>query len=230
MCNRAAEIRHKVNLPSSVPTPNTAFTDFHFSELLESLKVCRNVIKIHIQETIANSWATRSTYQEDSRSCILCCHDSKDNLKHYLQCESIWTLATIAIPSVGVSGTLEDRLRLHSTPVVRIRILAVAYRAHHALVFEFQHLIENAVLDDDYEPVFMCFMQLVKVAWLHPWWDEIMRQSVARQKTCVCVLFMYLIFVFVNVLRLIRYWCAAGTREQHTHVYPMETYVICYCA
>ena len=32
-----------------------------------------------------------SRFQESSHCCIFGCSDSKDNLKHYLQCESMWT-------------------------------------------------------------------------------------------------------------------------------------------
>ena len=57
--------------------------------------------------------------------------------------------AAIPLPIVFASDTFVDRLCLHSTSVVRIRMLAAAYRAYHALVLEFQYLIEKARLEDD---------------------------------------------------------------------------------
>ena len=81
----------------------------------------------------------------------------------------MWTLATCAIPlpTVFVRGALEDRLSLHCSSVVRIRMLAAAYRAYHALVFEFHQRIEDARAEEDYSDICVLFSQLVHSAWRH---------------------------------------------------------------
>ncbi len=162
-------MKHKVFL-LTFPSPRAvSFTDSQFGALLESLNVCKRFVKTSYFKSLTNSWSTRSRYQESGHSCIFGCCDSQDNLKHYMQCESMWTLATAAIPLpiVFLGGTPEDRLSLHTASVVRIRILAAAYRAYHALVFEYKHRIEEARESGEYSDVCVLFHQLVRVAWLH---------------------------------------------------------------
>ena len=168
-CDWPSEIRHKVYLLAPDSPCATPFTDDHFGALLESLNVCKRSVKTSYFKSLTNSWSTRSRYQEDSHCCIFGCDESKDNLKHYFHCDSMWTLATAAIPLpiAFLNGTLEDRLSLHSASVVRIRILAACFRAYHALVFEHKQLIEVARLTDNYEELHLLFMQCVRAAWLH---------------------------------------------------------------
>ena len=82
----------------------------------------------------------------------------------------MWTLATsaIALPIAFLSGTLEERLCLLSTSIVRIRILAAAYRAYHTLIFEYKQMISRASNSKDLDEVYMTFIGLVRTAWLHP--------------------------------------------------------------
>ena len=91
---------------------------------LESLTVCKDVATTAYSKSLVDSWAARGGYQEDSECCISGCYDGKDNLRHYLQCDIIWALATSAIPLpvAFLSGTLGDRNCLHSTSIARIRI------------------------------------------------------------------------------------------------------------
>jgi hypothetical protein len=169
LCYWPKEVIHKIQL-LIFPSPRAVlFSDDQFGALVESLNVCKRSVRTSYFKSLSNQWATRSRYQEHSHSCIFGCNDSKDNLKHYLQCECMWTLATSAIPLpiAFLGGTPEERLSLHSASVVRIRILAAAYRAYHVLVFQFKQRLEDARLSDDYLDVCVLFSQLVQIAWRH---------------------------------------------------------------
>ena len=79
------------------------------------------------------------------------------------------TLATCAIPlpTVFVRGTLEDRLSLHCSSVIRIKTVAFAHRAYHALVLEFHQHVEDVRAEEDYSDICVPFSQLVYSAWRH---------------------------------------------------------------
>ena len=86
-----------------------------WKELLVVLKSCLQSVRIWFLKTIINSWSTSHRLSESVfLPCIFGCNDCEDNLKHYLWCIPLWTLASSAfsLPSCFLCLPPADRLCL----------------------------------------------------------------------------------------------------------------------
>ncbi len=94
----------------------------------------------------------------------------KDDLKHYLCCEPLWTLAvsSASLPGECLTGTHIDRLCLLSNYVAGIRLLGAVFREYHTLKFEYRKRIDRCVGCGDFTDIHLLFVRIVQEAWRRP--------------------------------------------------------------
>ena len=150
--------------------PPTPFTHSHLQEFVKSFKSCPSSVQTSVFQTLINSWSTTHRYHEVVRwPCIFECKDCKDELKHYLSCPPMWTLAVSAasLPSAFLSLSPCDRLCLFSNSVCGMRLLAVASRGYHALKFGHREVIERGIANQDFAELSLICTRVCSDAWRH---------------------------------------------------------------
>ncbi len=170
-CNWVQIIKSKAyNLGGNLQLENS-FSDSSYTEFIESFNVCPSSVRASYFKTLINSWATTYRYQERVKlPCIFGCDEMKDDLKHYLCCEPLWTLAvtSASLPGEFLTGTHIDRLCLLSNSVAGIRLLGVVSRGYHTLKFEYRKRIDSCVGCGDFTDIHLLFVRIVQEAWRRP--------------------------------------------------------------
>ena len=119
-------------------------------------------------KTVINSWYTTHRMGEVPRlACIFGCPGCEDNLKHYLACEPMWTLAASAggLTWDFLSLSPSERLCIFKRSRTGLKLLSVVFRGYHALKLDQRCLIDRCIARDDYEDIFLLFVKLCRELW-----------------------------------------------------------------
>ena len=113
-------------------------------------------------KTVINSWYTTHRMGEVPRlSCIFGCPDKEDNLKHYLLCSPMWSLAVSAcgLPLSFLSLDPIERLCIFNKSVPGLRLLSVAFRSYRAPKLNQRCLIDTRIANNDFKDC-LCLSEL----------------------------------------------------------------------
>jgi hypothetical protein len=124
------------------------FTSDMWSQLCSDLRKTPSPTQTCFLKTVINSWATSHRYGEvPLLPCILGCEKKEDNLKHYLECDPLWTLAVSAcgLPLNFISLLPLERLCIVNRSPASLRLLSVVFRAYHALRLGHSRLIDHGI-------------------------------------------------------------------------------------
>ena len=116
------------------------------------------------------SWSCTHRYHETTVwACIFGCNDGKDELKHYLTCSPMWTLAVSAasLPTCFLSLSPIDRLWLFTNSVSGMKLLGVVFRGYHALKFGHREVIERCTASQDRAELNSIFSKICRDVWRH---------------------------------------------------------------
>ena len=130
--------------------------DFDFMVLKNHMRRLPASKAFALVRTLSNGWTTSSRMHEPFiRSCFFGCHNSRDELAHYISCKRLWrsvksVLKPPLIPissdySILIRGDTLERLVLREFSVHRVNILvALSFAYHH---MKNQHLATIDRLD-----------------------------------------------------------------------------------
>ena len=101
-------------------------------------------------------------------SCIFGCPGQEDNLKHYLVCEHMWTLAVsaCALPASFLPLSAIERLCIFNKSRSGLKLLSVVFRGYHALMFGQRSLIDSCLANDNFEDILLLFVRMCCKFWL----------------------------------------------------------------
>jgi hypothetical protein len=119
-------------------------------------------------KTVINSWYTTHRMGEvPLLPCIFGCEHMEDNLKHYLRCEPLWTLAVSAcgLPLSFLSLSPLDRLCIVSKSPTGLKLLSVVFRGYHALKLGHRSLIDSCVASKVFDEVLLMLLKLCRELW-----------------------------------------------------------------
>ena len=99
--------------------------------------------------------------------CIFGCEHKEDNLKHYLRCEPLWTLAVSAcgLPLSFLSLPPLDRLCIVNKSATGLKLLSVVFRGYHALKLGHRSLIDSCVASNVFDEVLLILPKLCRELW-----------------------------------------------------------------
>ena len=102
-------------------------------------------------------------------NCIFGCCEEEDDLKHYLVCDPLWTMATSAcgLPSLFLSGSPLERMCLINRSGVSLKLLSVVYRGYHALKVGHRGLIDKCSADNVYDELLLLLLDLCAELYRH---------------------------------------------------------------
>ena len=94
----------------------------------------------------------------------------KYGLKHYLECQILWTLAatSASLPQVFCDLSARERLCFFNTSTTGLNLLATVYRGYHAIKFGHRSSIDEAIVSEDFTQVHLPFIELSRDAYRHP--------------------------------------------------------------
>ena len=139
------------------------------SKVLRKIKPrWRGGVAFMFLQTLANSWSTTYRYRNKDDTvllpCIFGCEDCKDELKHYLQCDPLWTTVLTClhtdVKTITMGVERSQRLGIPNPDYIGILIIALMFKAYHALRNDYQLIVFQSVEDADFNPV------LARVRWL----------------------------------------------------------------
>ena len=127
-------------------------------------------VRTSVFQTLINSWSSSHRYHERVLwPCIFGCCEGKDELKHYLSCAPMWTLAVSAasLPTCFLSLSPIDRLCLFTNSVSGMKLLSVVFRGYHALKFGHREVIERGIASQDFAELNLIFTRICCDVWRH---------------------------------------------------------------
>ena len=119
-------------------------------------------------KTAINSWYTTHRMGEDPRlSCAFGCPGQEDNLKRYLVCEPMWTLAVSAfgLPLCFLPLAPIERLCIFNMFRPGLKLLSVVFRSYHALKLDLRSLIDSCLASDNSEDILLLFVKICREIW-----------------------------------------------------------------
>ena len=139
---------------------------------MKVLGKCPQAVKTSYLKTIINSWSTSIRMGEAIKlPCLLVCQGElcDDNLKHYLECDPLWTLATCAcgLPSSFLLLPPLERVCLLNKSVCGLELLSVVFRGYHAIKLGQRDLVDYSIAAGNFEAVHDLILQMMKDMWLH---------------------------------------------------------------
>ena len=143
-----------------------------WKEFISVLKSCPQSVKTCFLKTIINSWATTHRMGERNvLSCIFGCANCEDNLKHYLSCDPLWSLAvsSCGLPSSFLSLSPLDRLCLRNKSTYGLRLLRVVYSVYHTVKLGHRELISYCTASNNFEVIYDLVIPISKEMWAHTW-------------------------------------------------------------
>ena len=134
------------------------------------LKSCPQSVKTCFLKTIINSWSTSHRMGESEfLPCIFGCSGCEDNLKHYLWCDPLWTLAASAcgLPSCFLSLPPIDRLCLWNKSTYGLKLLRVVYSVYHTVKLGHREFISYCTANNNFEVIHDLVITISKEIWAH---------------------------------------------------------------
>ena len=128
-------------------------------------------IRTSFFKTIINSWATSHRLSENVLlPCIFGCRECEDNLKHYLCCDPLWTLATSAsgLSSCFLGQSPAERLCLWNKSIYGLQLLRVVYSVYHIVKLGHRELISHCIECNSFEVIHDLAPHIAKETWDHP--------------------------------------------------------------
>ena len=122
---------HKANLLLDNEHSLSSFTPEQYSLLNKAFKKCPSGVRTAYFKTLINSWATSSRMQEGSvLPCVFGCDEVKVDLRHYLVCPVLWTLACscASLPAACLESSPLERLCLLNPEPWRIQFISAVSR------------------------------------------------------------------------------------------------------
>ena len=142
-----------------------------WKEFLVVLKSCPQSVRTCFLKTIINSWSTSHRLGESVLlPCIFGCNDCEDNLKHYLWCDPLWTLASSAcsLPSCFLCLPPADRLCLWNKSTYGLKLLRVVYSVYHTVKLGHRELISYCIANNNFEVIHDLVIPISRETWDHP--------------------------------------------------------------
>ena len=152
------------------PSPEFQVTPQTVAQLFTEVRSIPSHSQTCFLKSVINSWATSYRYGENPLlPCIYGCNDEMDNLKHYLVCDPLWTLAVSAcgLPSSLLSLSAVERLCMHNRSPVSFKLLSVVYRAYHALRLGHRTLVEQGIANNVFQDIHTKYLLLCTELWVH---------------------------------------------------------------
>ena len=143
-------------------------TDSMWCDLCRVIKKSTSVVQTCFLKTVINSWYTSHRMPEVLKlPCIFGCVDCEDNLKHYLGCEPLWTLAASAcgLPPSFLSLPPLERLCIVNKSVTGLKLLSVVFRGHHAPKFGQRSLIDRCIASGVFDDCLLLFIKFCIEYW-----------------------------------------------------------------
>ena len=142
-----------------------------WKEFLVVFKNRPQSVKTCFLKTIINSWATTHRLTEgELLPCILGCSNCQDNLKHYLRCDPLWTLAASAcgLPSCFLCLPPKERLCLWNKSTYGLKLLRVVYSVYHTVKLGHRDLISQCIANNCFKVIHDLVIPISKETWDHP--------------------------------------------------------------
>ena len=120
-------------------------------------------------KTVINSWYTTHRMGEVPRlTCIFGCPGQEDNLKHYLVCEHMWTLAVsaCALPASFLPLSPIQRLCIFNNSRPGLKLLSVVFKGYLALKLDQRSLIDSCLASDNFEDIPPFSVKICRELWL----------------------------------------------------------------
>ena len=152
---------------SSGPGDNLLTGDM-CSDLCHVIRKSPPQVSTYFLKMVINSWYTSHRLGEvPLLPCFFGCEDKEDNLKHYLTCESLWTLAVSAsgLSPSFLSPSPLDRLCIANKPVSGLQLPSVAFRGYHALKLGQRGLIDSCSASSDFDEILFLFVRVCRECW-----------------------------------------------------------------
>ena len=120
-------------------------------------------------KTLVNSWTTSCRMGEDiDLPCFFCGEDMEDDLCHYLECDTFWTLLVMsanlklrAKSFLSLSPT--HRIGLLNPSVIGFKLLAGAFLVYHGLKFSHISEVKSALASGDLGPIHELTYKLAEI-------------------------------------------------------------------
>ena len=95
-------------------------------------------------------------------SCIFGCADQEDNLKHYVSCPCLWTLAASAcgLPLASLPSSPFERLCIINRTSFSFKLLGVVFRGYHAMKLGQRSLVDDCLASGVFEPVLLKYLEI----------------------------------------------------------------------
>ena len=119
--------------------------------------------RMAVIKTWTNGWATTERFHEEvTLPCIFGC-GGRDNVAHYLQCDSLWTLllSVVGAQTVHLKDTAAVRACLENTSQRSVLNCWFAFQLYHALKLDHRGTVDRAVADGDFTEVAMTALELL---------------------------------------------------------------------
>ena len=139
------------------------FTSVMWNQLCSDVRKTPSPTQTCFLKTVINSWATSHRYGEvPLLPCILGCEKKEDNLKHYLECDPLWTLAVSAcgLPLNFISLLPIERLCIVNRSPASLRLLSVVFRAYHALRLGHSRLIDHGITHKVFDDILLKYLAI----------------------------------------------------------------------
>ena len=144
-------------------------TDSMWDEFCSVIKKSTSVVQTCLLKTVINSWYTSHRMPEVPKlPCIFGCAECKDNLKHYLGCEPLSTLAVCAcgLPLPFLSHPLA-RLCILEKSVAGLKLLSVVFCGCHAVRLGHRDLVDYSIASWSCEVIHVLVVPIFKDMWPH---------------------------------------------------------------
>ena len=164
-------INDKLKVLSAVEgLPENSFTNEHFREFSRDLIKLPSSIKTCFFKTLLNSWYTsRRMHETVLLPCIFGCDSEDDDLRHYLSCDPMWTLAASAsaLPSAFLLLAPLDRLCLLNRSPLGLKLLSVVFRGYHALKMGHRTLVDHCISTGNFDEIILLALRIFADLWRH---------------------------------------------------------------
>jgi len=118
-----------------------------FPKIEELFKTVNSFLRMCWLKAIAGAWTTTCRMPEPIKwPCVFGCVDSRDEIRHYIQCPVLWQLAREALSISEHHFSIGHRLCFYDCSVDKLRLLAYSHLLYHAIKNDSDSIHSNGFL------------------------------------------------------------------------------------